>query len=137
MSLRDQLQSVYEARGRLTPDILVEEAQAEDHPLHDRFEWDDAIAGDAYRRDQAQRIIRSVRVVTSKADSTFLDVRAFHAVRDEEGYAYHPTEEVLADPLMTKMVLADMEREWRQLKARYEHFKEFRLLVLADMEVAS
>lgn len=133
MSLRDQLQTIYEEHGRLTPAIVVDAARAEDHPLHDRFEWDDAIAGEQYRRHQAHELIRFAKVSRAREDSTIATARAFQAVRDEEGFAYKPTDEVLGDPLMTKLVLADMEREWRQLKARYEAFKEFRELVLADL----
>lgn len=136
MSLREQLQDIYEENGRLTPALVVETARPADHPLHHRFEWDDAIAGEAWRLDQAQRLIRSVKIVRVRPDSTHATARAFLSVQDSSGFAYSPTEEVLADPLLAKMALADMEREWRQFKARWEHMIEFRKLVLGDLEEA-
>lgn len=48
--------------GGLTPPIVVEEARAKDHPLHDYFEWRDGIAAEKYREDQARALIRSVRI---------------------------------------------------------------------------
>jgi hypothetical protein len=33
MSLRDQLQAIYNERGKLTPTIVVDEARDESHPL--------------------------------------------------------------------------------------------------------
>ena len=137
MNLRDQLQAIYDEHGRLTPALVVNVARVKTHPLHSRLEWNDKLAGEAYRRDQAHNLIRSVRIVHDRTDAEPLSVRAWHAVRDNEGDAYQPTDEILNDPLLTKMLMADMQREWLTLRARYEHFVEFRELVMADMEAAS
>jgi hypothetical protein len=136
MSLRDHLQSIYDAHQKLTPALLVDEARDEAHPLHDRFEWADEIAGEAWRRQQAHELIRSVRIVYRKADkrSPERSVRAYHAVRKESGHVYEPAEKVASDPLLQQMVLRDMEREWRQLKARYGHFQEFIDMVRGDLD---
>lgn len=136
--LRGQLQAIHDDAGRLTPALVVEAARPDDHPLHPRFEWDDSIAGEQWRRQQAHELIQSVRIVYTKPGSEQQSsVRAFHAVRDEQGHAYRPTDEILADPLLTKMLMADMKREWTTLRARYEAFAEFRELVLADIKAAS
>ena len=136
MSLRDQLQAVYDEHGRLTPANVVDTARPAEHPLHDRFEWDNEVAGEAYRLEQARRLIRSVRVVYREADEkeSARTVRAFHAIRDEEGTAYRPVEEVQESPLLTKLLLQDMEREWKQLMRRYGQFEEFLKLVRDDLE---
>lgn len=136
MSLRDQLQAVYDERGKLTPQIVLDVARDPGHPLHGRFEWRDDVAAERYRVEQARQLIRSVRVVYKPADEKNAQVlgRAFHAVRDsEEEYVYEPAEKVAADPVLSKLVLADMEREWRTLRRRYQHFAEFRDLVRADL----
>lgn len=135
MSLRDQLQEIYDRRGELTPALVVEEARDEQHPLHDRFEWDDAIAAEAWRREQAHELIRSVRVVYREADDTSPEksVRAFHAVRTERGHVYEPAEEIREDEFKRQLVLRDMEREWRALQRRYEGFAEFVDMVRRDV----
>lgn len=56
--LRSALTDIYRARGELTPQLVVDEARPKDAPLHDRFEWDNKVAGEAYRRVQAQQLIR-------------------------------------------------------------------------------
>ena len=48
--------------GTLTPEAIVEEARAADHELHKEFEWNDAIAGQQCRIDQARALIRRVRI---------------------------------------------------------------------------
>ena len=36
--------------GVLTPSAVVESARDEGSPLHDKFEWDDGVAAEAWRR---------------------------------------------------------------------------------------
>ena len=137
MSLRDQLLDIRERHGRLVPDLVVQEAESVDHPLHDRFEWDDTVAGPAYRRVQAHELIRSVRVVYRPADdvSPGQTVRAFHAIRGQAGgYVYEPAEAIAADPVAATVLLRDMEREWQALKRRFEQFAEFREMVRRDLD---
>jgi hypothetical protein len=138
MSLRDQLQAIYNERGKLTPAIVVDEARDETHPLHNRFEWDDAVAGESWRRQQAHELIRSVRVVYREADEKNPEksVRGFHAVRSEKEHVYEPVQKVAEDEFTRQLVLKDMEREWRALRRRYEQFAEFIEMVRRDMDAA-
>lgn len=135
MNLRDALQSIYDSHGKLTPSVVVDEARAEDHPLHNRFEWDDKVAGEAYRRTQAHELIRSVRVVYREATETedARSVRAFHAVKRDDEHVYEPVDKVTGDDVMTQILLRDMKREWEQLKRRYGQFEEFLELVRGDV----
>lgn len=141
MTLRDALQSVYMRHGKLTPELVVETAR---NPapgdevallLHHRLEWDDARAAEAHRREQAAELIRSVRVVYRPAseDGEELSVRAYQNVRVEDGNVYESVEKVAQDPFLRKLVLTDMEREWKALRDRWQHFDEFTKMVLADV----
>lgn len=131
-SLREQLEAIYVAHQALTPALLVDLARDQAHPLHDRFEWDNRIAGEAWRREQAHKLISSVRVAYRPDDKPQDTVRAFHAVRTEDGVGYHPAEKVAHDPFLARLVLADMEREWKQLRSRYETFTEFWQMINRD-----
>jgi len=139
MSLREQLQRIYDAHGKLTPAIVVDEARAPSDPLHNHFDWDDAVAGEAWRHEQARRLIRSVRVVYREADDVHPErsVRAFHAVRSDKGHVYEPTDVVAQDPVIAQLVLQDMAREWQALKRRYEQFSEFYQMVRSDLPDAA
>lgn len=136
MSLREQLQSIYDRHGRLTPELVLDEARSEGHPLHTRFEWDDAVAAERYRREQAHELIQSVKISYAQADGRRTEIRAFHAVRMPTGYSYEPAEQIVQDDMATRILLADMEREWQALKRRYQQFAEFAAMVRADLEVA-
>lgn len=134
MSLRDELQAIYDQHGELTPRLVVEVAKDESHPLHSRFEWDDAIAGEAWRQEQAHRLIQKVKCVYREATDTEPERlgRKYLPVHTERGYVYEPVEKVAADPLLAQMQLRDMERDWRELRRRYEHFSEFWAMVRKD-----
>jgi hypothetical protein len=133
--LRGQLQAVYDQHSKLTPDLVVDVARDPEHPLHGRFEWDDSVAGEAWRRQQAHDLIRKVKVVYREADESGPEksVRAFHAVRQEQGHVYEPLEKVVANDFTRQLLLNDMEREWRQLHQRYREFEEFLSMVRRDV----
>lgn len=79
--------------GRLTPEAVIEAAEAAEHPWHDRFEWDDAKAGHQHRVEQARRLIRGVRVLVrtdTTTVSTVYYVRDPSASPSEQGYVSLP-----------------------------------------------
>lgn len=139
--LRSALTDIYQKNGELTPEIVVEEARPEASPIHHRFEWDDSVAGEAYRRVQAQELIRSVRVVFAVTDKgERKSIRAFqslHDAGDTERGGYIPTEEIVQDELAIKILLKQFEREIVDLKRKYGHLKEFTQLMREAVEVAS
>jgi len=127
MSLQDQLQSVYDRRGLMTPDVVVEEATPVEHPLHDRFDWNDRTAGHQWRRHQAAELIRSVRIVYREATETEPEasVRAWQAVRTPEGNVYEPVDKVANDPFLSELTRRQMEREWKLFYRRWHNYSEF------------
>ncbi len=133
MSLRDELLAIRTKHGVLTPTIVRDEARNPAHPLHTRFEWDDAVAGEAYRLEQAHRLIQSVRVAYRAAEENPRQVRGFHAIRSERGYVYETVEEIGADPLKAKLLLTEYEREWRDLRRRWEYLPEFWRLIRGEL----
>jgi hypothetical protein len=133
-TLRDHLQAIRDQHGALTPVLVVETARDPEHPLHSRFEWDDSIAAEKWRLEQAGQLLRVVKLPTDPSRPD--DLRAFVAVKGQDSHKadYVPTAEALADEFVRKLILRDMEREWRLLKRRYEHMREFADLILSDLQ---
>lgn len=133
--LRGELLKVRQDRGELTAQGVVDTARAPGHPLHSRFEWDDAVAGESWRLHQAGALIRSVRLTYREPDekSPGRTVRAFVAVPSASGHVYDPAEEVAEDPFRRQLVLTSMTREWQALHRRYSEFSEFVELVRRDI----
>ena len=105
--------------GCLTPAVVVAAAKAKTHPLHDRFEWDDKIAGARYRLDQARELIRSVKIEVLNDDRLGpRHVRRYVSVGDSSGRAYHRVEEVLTSEDLRAQAFEQWEREVAALRAR-------------------
>ena len=132
--LRSELLAIREQHGILTPQVVVKAATADDHPLHNRFEWDDEKAGHAYRLQQARQLISVVREKYIDRSGAPADIRTFHAIPRETGSVYEPLDEILQNDVSTKILLQSMEREWRQLRKRYEKLTEFRDIILRDLQ---
>lgn len=54
--------------GLLMPEEVVEAARHPDSPLHSRFEWDDSIAAEKFRVDQARQLIIKFHVTFEKSE---------------------------------------------------------------------
>lgn len=124
MSLISDLQAIRDEHGTLTPALVVDLARDPDHPLHSRFEWDDSVAAEKWRLEQAGQLLR----VTFRPDPKKpVDLRAFVVHRGENTPTsdYIPTEEAFSDPLIAAMVLRAMEREAKAFAARYRHHKSY------------
>jgi hypothetical protein len=60
--LEECLAGLLKRNGMIRPDDLVSEAAEPDHPLHGRFEWDDAKAAHEARLYTARKLIASVQM---------------------------------------------------------------------------
>lgn len=145
MTLREALQSVYDKHGKLTADLVVAEARANHSTagkaLHAHFEWDDSVAANKWRREQASTLIRSITVVYRKANPDAKDgdtrahsIRVFQSVATEDGYVYEPLDKVMENPFLRNLKLSEMEREWVALHERWQDFAEFADMVKRDLE---
>lgn len=134
--VHEQLLAIRKTHGELTPQIVVDEARDEAHPLHPRFEWDDAVAGEAYRKVQAAELIRSVKVIyTETPEGDERSVRAWSSLQREQNpdrRGYVPTEELLQDEFTRKLLLRQCARDLQDLKRKYGHLEEFADM-LADL----
>lgn len=138
--LRTILEGMHQQYGRVTPTIVVDEARPENHPLHDRFEWNDTIAGEKYRLVQAQQMIRSVKVIREDDHGNRQSVRRFVNVsrstvdnEDDTTGTYIPIEVALTNPATRDALLEDFKRDWKLFRERYEHLAEFAEIIASDL----
>src|SRR5262245_29148308 len=76
-----ELERIHKRNGAVTPKLVLDAARDEGHPLHDFFEWDDSIAGDKYRLEQAMRMIMASKMVVVLAGQTNQVITAAPEVR--------------------------------------------------------
>lgn len=141
MTLREALQAVYDARGELTAEIIVEVASTGDDAvaqrLHDALPWDADEALEKYQLVVANRIIRKYKIRYEPSPGAGLrETRAFVSVQEPTTgkRSYHPNEVVRADPFLERLALQDAERRWRELKAAFGALKGFYEMVRNDLD---
>jgi hypothetical protein len=135
MNARDVIQEIEQRHGYLTPKIVVDEARPKSHPLHAViFDRTPSEAAEAWWLHRAQEIIQSVRVRYTGADGESQSIRQYVSViTPERGPVYMDVDRVAEDPIAKAIVLREMEREWRQLRGRYEKYSEFWTLVASTV----
>jgi hypothetical protein len=132
-NLRDELRRIYtKMGGEITPQAVVDDSRPPDAPLHNRFEWDNTVAGEKYRIVQAQELIRSAFTVYARDKRGPKTVREFvstYQAGSPETGVYKRTEEMLQDPVSEAILLRECQRAIEDLKRRYGHLKEFGKLI--------
>jgi hypothetical protein len=145
MSVGKQLQEIYDDNGAITPQLVVETARSEKHPLHNHFVWDDSIAGELYRCNQAAQMIRRVTIRRTTPDGDEVVTRAWVSRTEIEGQAgeeppvgqYLPVEVVISSPDLRPKYEQAMEREWKALYAKYKEYQAFIAMVTADIQAVA
>lgn len=108
-------------KGRLTPPAVVEAARDTRNPLHKHFEWDDKIAAESFRIEQARMLIRSVALV---GDEDAEPAPAFLSISDKGGTSYRAMAEILDSADLQNAVLAAAERDLAAFEKRYRQLKD-------------
>lgn len=120
------------AGGELEPKAVVDAARTTDHPLHVHFEWDDKLAAESFRLDQARNIIRIVRVVDEDVDGG--TARAFISVKGKHGVSYRALEDVKNSGDLQESLLAQAEKELAAFEVRYRELKDICQIVASARE---
>lgn len=131
--LKKQLLKIQKCNGgSLSPVAVVDAARAADHPLHDRFEWDDTKAGEAYRIEQARRMIRAVVTVVNAAGAE-IETRAFVALSTTKGTPepYISITAVTSSKDLMEVLLDDARRDAESFAAKYAILKKCKPVVTA------
>lgn len=113
--------------GHLTPQAAVAAARDPRHTLHPHFEWDDEVAADAYRLDQARHLIRLIRVSDDNRD---VDPPAFLSVNQgKAGVSYRTIGDVLNSVTLQDAVLKAAERDLLAFETRYQRLGDICTIV--------
>src|SRR6476469_473548 len=115
--------------GFFKPEDVVKESRSPDAPLHPAFEWDDTIAAEAYRVEQAGYIIRGL-VVRPMNDPDAPPIRPIVSIvkEDDDGgkptHYYTSTVFALSEPELRQQVLANALRDMQIFETKYSNLIE-------------
>ena len=108
-----------DAVGNLTARGLLDANRPEDAPLHNEFEWNDGVAAEKYREQQARHIIGSLVICPEKSEP----IRAFFKI-ESAGNRYTPVTTIMesADSSnhLKEIAISELkaiERKYRSIEA--------------------
>lgn len=120
-----------EKNGELTPQAVLDAARIKTSPLNPHFEWNDSVAAEKYRLDQARNLIRIVRVEDDTAEDGTSP--AYISINDGDGRAYRALDTVKRSVDLQIALLKQARRDLEAWEKRYrdlgdicKHVKEAR-----------
>lgn len=113
----------------LTPENLVKMSEKEDAPLHNEFEWNNDVAAEKWREEQASNIIRHLIIVrTDVTELPHYKDRAFvHSGIKEVGYL--PLAEALTTEKWRANLLKAAYRDMEIFTAKYHRLEELSQII--------
>ena len=116
----------------ITAEILVETARSEDSVLHPLFEWNDSLAAEKYRLQQARTIINNIEVtIVSKHETYVVPVYEIVTIPNEgkryrsiEVMTYTEIEQVKNQTLNTLRQLTEKLKLYKELQGTHSILKD-------------
>lgn len=115
----EEIERIYHKRGQCDAADVVDESRPESAVLHPCFEWNDPVAAELWREQQARGIINCIVTAAETKKGEIVEVRAFHHVAD----TYRPLNVVLESKDMDAEMKESALREFLAFKRKLEAYK--------------
>lgn len=117
----------------LTPATVLEASRDENALLHGEFEWQDDVAAEKYRLDQARFIIRNLTVITKTTDQEERENgkdRAF-VVTPDRNSRYVAITHAMSNEKWKAFLLEQAKRDMEDFTRKYRRLSELALVISA------
>lgn len=108
-----------ESEGRLSAKNLLDLNRPEDAPLHGEFEWNDTIAAESWREQQARHIINSLVICPENSEP----VRSFFKI-ENAGNTYQSIHTILHSKDSTEFLFASALKELKAVQRKYSAIQQ-------------
>lgn len=118
-------QKIIDEDGVVTPERLVDVSRPEDAPLHDEFEWNDGIAAEKFRCEQARQIIKNVVTIETSSEEIREEKkdRAFVSNGDDK-HEYVTLATALSNSKWRESLLESARKDMIAFKIKYYRLVE-------------
>lgn len=116
-----------EARdGEVTKEAFLEASRPEDSPTHKCFEWDDSVAAEKYRLNQAYHVILDLEVTVAEDTSGSRTPAYVNVIQktSSESAKYKSIDIAMSDDEMRMNVIRNALSEFEKTKVKYSHLVE-------------
>lgn len=132
-----EFEAIERENGELTREAVVDRARPENAPLHPLFQWDDAVAAEEYRKEQAHKLICNLVIVKARnePEKPPITYRAFVNTNESSTTRgrYMNIQAVTENPETHRILLENAKRELRTFMQKYETLQELtELMTIID-----
>lgn len=120
----ERIEKVY---GAITAQIILSESRKPDSILHPLFEWEDTVAAEHYRLQQARSIINNIQITVVK-DGESKNIGAYEIVTGDTGRVYKNVSVMTVGDL--EQVKLSIRRDLITLKNKAESFEDLQPMVM-------
>ena len=125
------LEPLLEQSGKfIVAKSVVNLARNPKSPLHPAFEWDDSVAAEEYRTEQARKMLHSLRIKVENVTNTSEPVRFFVNIKptavdeNKPSRLYTSVDNAMSDSELRRQVLVNALRELESFRRKYAQFQE-------------
>lgn len=123
-----EFEAIEKESGQLTRASVVDRARPKDAPLHALFQWDDTIAAEEYRKDQAGKLIQNLVIVQPREEPEKPPIvyRAFVNSNEnvQQDGTYINLHRAVSSPETLSILLSNAKRELRSFREKYDLLSE-------------
>ena len=119
-----ELERIQRKTGNLDPQTIVDESKAEGAPLHNMFQWDDTVAANEYRKQQARVIVCSI-VAEEETATGKVQVRQFVSA----GGSYTTLRAAMDNEELRKSLLKQAYKDMESFTAKYRAYTELAAVI--------
>ena len=132
----EELERLEAENGSVTKEMVVDAARPEDSVMHRIFEWNDAKAGEMWRRQQAKVMLSSLHIVVETQDEQqepqTITIRAYSNIEEDNSRfkaRYINTTTALINE--RDRLVKNAERELEEFSRKYRTLTEFADIIAA------
>lgn len=119
------VEEVERENGIVTPDAFLNKARADDSPIHSMFTWDDSVAAEKYRLQEARNIIRCLSVTIIKSDDAPKSYTAYVNIAEKKNEGkYLNINDAFEDDDTRSIVLGRALKELEAFANKYSLLEE-------------
>ena len=120
----EEIMEICDDLGSVSPHMVLEKAREESSELHKCFTWDDSIAAEKWRLNEARVVVRQLVIKEVEVPKDRPEVRVLYKTDYESGYK--PTQIIIRKEDEYKALLERAWAELRAFKAKYSMLEELR-----------
>ena len=119
----EMIEDMHNRGIEVTPEAVLDASRDEDSPTHKEFEWDDTVAAEKYRLEQARELIGHIRIIRDDDPSPDYKERAFVSAPGAN-HVYVPLQSALGNEGYREHLLKQAKGDCEVFLAKYRRLQE-------------